>query len=87
MKKNILKYHTYFVAIFLTAISFFIEQGCSDLLCIFGGRGYPIPFYNQWFVFWFFAIDVLFWWIVYTVVFIIIKVIRNPKILKKGTLQ
>lgn len=83
-KKNFtFKYHYLIIPLLITISSFFVYQSCQDFLCVFGGRGYPIPFYNDWFVFWFFLADLVIWWVVYMIVFIIFKIIKNPRIFTK----
>ena len=85
MKKNnfISKYHPYLAACLLTLLSFVFVSGCENFTCMFEGRGYPFAYYNNEFIFWFFLADLVIWWVVYMIVFIIFKFIQNPRIFTK----
>ena len=73
------KIHYYLVPIFVTILTALNYTVCGDLLCLFGGRGLPIPYYNSHMYWPFFLTDVVFWWGLYVLILGLIKIIKSKK--------
>ncbi len=41
------KLHYIFIPLILTLLSFFINQPCTGMWCVFSGNGFPIGYYND----------------------------------------
>jgi len=55
------------IPIFLTALSFIYERGCGGFFCFFDGRGFPLPYYDDEFIWQAFLIDIPLWIVIYII--------------------
>lgn len=63
--QRVKKYKYLIVPIFITLLSFGYELSCTSFICLFNGRGFPVPYYYEGFMWFSFFIDFLIWAIVY----------------------
>lgn len=63
------KIRFFFFGVVITAFTFWYDKPCEGFLCIFAGRGSPIPYYgvsdSDGFIWRAFVIDIIFWSVFY----------------------
>lgn len=61
-------------SLFTISLTMFYNDSCSDVICLFPGRGLPLGFYyNKLVDIKFLILDFLFWFLIWLLIFKLIK--------------